>query len=375
MATIRRMIPNFASLRRWLPCLALWMMLSTLRAVEIAPAGVSPYTNSSNTISGTVSSWTNSNSWGSGNTNTGWDYVGSMNGASGVYLGNGWVLTAGHVGAGDFTLNGNTYKYDGYSYTNFTASISGTNFASDLNLFRISTTSTTGVTLNLPSLTIASSSPTIFTNNTRSNQVSQSQVVMIGFSGGSKSWGVNNVTGTNQGVLVNSFGSADFSTSYGALSSRFASITNNAKLVTGDSGGGGFMYSASQWVLSGINEANDNNGSSYMVQLSFYASAISNAITAAPSPSPTPTPSPSPTATPTPTPSPTPSATPSPTGTPTPSPTTSPTPSATPTPTPSPTPSAPVNDEPTMPEWGLILLSLLLAGYVLRAIKQGTGNS
>jgi hypothetical protein len=45
-----------------------------------------------------------------------------------------------------------------------------------------------------------------------------------------------------------------------------------------------------------------------------------------------------------------------------------------PTPSPSPTPKAPVS-EPTMPEWGLILLSLLLAGYVLRATSRGTGQS
>ncbi len=37
-------------------------------------------------------------------------YVGALNGASGTYLGNGWVLTANHVGAGDFTLGGVTYS-------------------------------------------------------------------------------------------------------------------------------------------------------------------------------------------------------------------------------------------------------------------------
>jgi len=31
---------------------------------------------------------------------TGWNYVGQDNGSSAVYLGNGWVLTAAHVGAG-----------------------------------------------------------------------------------------------------------------------------------------------------------------------------------------------------------------------------------------------------------------------------------
>src|SRR5262249_11495973 len=44
---------------------------------------------------------------------TGWDYVGTIVGGSGVFLGNYagsyWVLTAGHVGAGTFTLGGMTY--------------------------------------------------------------------------------------------------------------------------------------------------------------------------------------------------------------------------------------------------------------------------
>ena len=41
----------------------------------------------------------------------GWDYVGSVNGLSGVYLGDGWVLTAHHVGPGDFELEGTTYHW------------------------------------------------------------------------------------------------------------------------------------------------------------------------------------------------------------------------------------------------------------------------
>ncbi len=40
---------------------------------------------------------------------TGWNYVGSVNGNSAVYLGNGWVLTAAHVGANNLTLNGTIY--------------------------------------------------------------------------------------------------------------------------------------------------------------------------------------------------------------------------------------------------------------------------
>lgn len=41
----------------------------------------------------------------------GWDYVGTRGGLTAVYLGDGWVLTANHVGAGDLNLHGNAYPY------------------------------------------------------------------------------------------------------------------------------------------------------------------------------------------------------------------------------------------------------------------------
>ncbi len=51
---------------------------------------------------------------GSGNTTTpaddpGWANVGIVNGLGGVYLRNGWVLTANHVGTGDISLDGVVY--------------------------------------------------------------------------------------------------------------------------------------------------------------------------------------------------------------------------------------------------------------------------
>lgn len=39
----------------------------------------------------------------------GWSHVGAVNGLSGVYLGDGWVLTANHVGTGPITLGGVSY--------------------------------------------------------------------------------------------------------------------------------------------------------------------------------------------------------------------------------------------------------------------------
>ena len=53
---------------------------------------------------------------GTGNTaapspDPGWSYVGTRGSLTAVYLGDGWVLTANHVGAGDVTLGGVVYPY------------------------------------------------------------------------------------------------------------------------------------------------------------------------------------------------------------------------------------------------------------------------
>jgi hypothetical protein len=53
---------------------------------------------------------------GTGNTaapadDPGWSNIGIKSGLGVVYLRNGWVITANHVGAGDILLNGNTYSF------------------------------------------------------------------------------------------------------------------------------------------------------------------------------------------------------------------------------------------------------------------------
>src|SRR5208283_1275049 len=99
---------------------------------------------------------------------TPWNYVGSINGASGVYLGDydgtNWVLTAAHVGLGNFTLGGVTYDaVSGSAFSIYNSDGSLT----DLSLFQISGTP------GLPDLPIASIAPS-----------SGTTVQMIGFGGG-----------------------------------------------------------------------------------------------------------------------------------------------------------------------------------------------
>ncbi|MEI9895149.1 MAG: trypsin-like serine protease [Chthoniobacter sp.] len=211
---------------------------------------------------------------------TGWNYVGTVAGgggtASGVYLGNNWVLTAGHVGPGTFTLGGMDYQVVAGS----AQGITDANGMADMTLFQIQTAP------NLPSLSIATSAPTAL-----SLFQSGSKVAMLGYgtsSGFAETWGLNTVTQTGVTVPLDgtSFVSKDFETAYGTTTMGANSATNNYLLFLGDSGGGDFIYNsaAAQWQLAGINEAVDpNNNNSYMVELSNYAPQI-NAIVAAPEP-------------------------------------------------------------------------------------------
>lgn len=218
-----------------------------------------------------ISNWTIG--WGDTGI-TGWDYVGTVNGSSAVYLGNGWVITAAHVGTGSFTLDGVTYEVvEGSTVTFGTA---------DLVMFQISTSPT------LPSLSISSTVPVSLT----------SQVVMIGYGDGSSStiletWGVNTITTTGQTIstTVGStvYTTTTFSTAYGTNSYRRGptniSITNTAEAVLNDSGGAAFYYDGSSWQLVGLMEAVGSDGTTYFVQLSSYLTAINTAMSAVPEPS------------------------------------------------------------------------------------------
>lgn len=193
----------------------------------------------------------------------GWDYVGLVYGtvtASGVYLGNNWVITAAHVGAGAFSLAGVTYDMVPGS----AVGISNSTGTADMTLFQISTAP------GLPRLTISSRPPT----------PEVTQVAMIGYGpGGSEDWGYNTVTSKNVNVQVNSDVTVDFETAFETT----ANGNNDAEVVSGDSGGGDFTYNSrtSEWEVAGINEANDADKDSYLEQLSTYSSQI-NAITATP---------------------------------------------------------------------------------------------
>jgi len=217
---------------------------------------------------------------------TGWNYVGSIGSASAVYLSNGWVITAAHVGAGNFVLGSTTYNMVPGSVR----PISNTNSSTvDLVMFQIQTRP------NLLPLPIATTAPVPFFN-----QQAGTTVVMLGIGGGSGlTWGYDTITEINQWVTPGGYTyvSNDFFTDNGTTTYGTSSITNTSNLVGGDSGGGDFSYNAAlkEWQLIGINEvtgtySNPPAGSpssfSGMVQLSTYAAEI-NFILIPPNDSPT----------------------------------------------------------------------------------------
>lgn len=79
----------------------------------------------------------------------GWSNVGTLGGASCVYLGNGWVLTAGHVGEGTVNLNGTAYNADPNITPVGFSSSPGSTTSADLEMFRLQTTPAGLGTLNL----------------------------------------------------------------------------------------------------------------------------------------------------------------------------------------------------------------------------------
>ncbi len=108
------------------------------------------FTNDGDPGSG-IPNWTRG--WPGSGTD-GWNYVGQVNGASGTYLGNGWVITAAHVGAGDFTLGGVTY----IPVSGTTTEIDGGDV--DITLFQIASPP------SLPSLPLRQTTPVPFTGGT-----------------------------------------------------------------------------------------------------------------------------------------------------------------------------------------------------------------
>jgi len=242
---------------------------------------------------------------GSGNTTgagvTGWDYVGAR-GASAVYIGSYesgyWVLTAGHVGAGIFTLNGIDYGAVAGSEVTLTNSDST---EADLKLFRIDGDP------GLPSLSLASSPPSFGASLTMigygigreatetrwdSSWLESATGIYRGYKWAEphlKRWGANTALGTTTIAYANGVKTSVFVTEF---------RTGTAQATSGDSGGGVFL---SDGTLAGIMisvsqpsgqpgdasiYSNFGRSETYSVDVSKYRSQILSIVSAAPVPEP-----------------------------------------------------------------------------------------
>ncbi|MEP2775497.1 MAG: trypsin-like serine protease [Luteolibacter sp.] len=204
-----------------------------------------------------------------------WDNVILTNGGSGVYLGDGWVLTAEHV------FDDQAQPYVTYNSTQYLADLSqsyvlsnpqamqdaGYTASSDLVLFKLFAP--------LPGLT------TVSLGTPAPNQ----QITMIGFGGG-KSWGTN-TTESNYGVVSVS-GNNDF---IGFLTDYDTATPTEGQGTGGDSGGGAFALFGNEWKLVGLMHAVSTTANPNLTlysDISVYAPEIASIMqpsTAVPEPS------------------------------------------------------------------------------------------
>jgi len=212
---------------------------------------------------------------GNGNTNApvddpGWANIGILGGGTGIYVGNGWVLTAAHVGAGAITLQGVAYDPIPGSAVQLTNSAPGKTALTDLLLFRLSSTPE-----GLGSLTLASSAPTLhapvvmigagrdrgdFTEWTIDQSTTPwtwTEVTEGGEAAGYQTqesramrWGTNTTSSPDLWYAEPPSG-LDVKT-FATLFEDSGLSDDEAQASLGDSGGAVFAHNGSSWELKGV---------------------------------------------------------------------------------------------------------------------------
>ena len=215
---------------------------------------------------------------GTGNTNApaddpGWLNIGFLGVGTGIYLGEGWVLTASHVGAGTISLAGMSYAPLAGTTVQLTNNSPGKTAFTDLIMFRLASTPA-----GLGTLTLASSAPTLgapvtmigagrdrgaFTEwnvVTNTTPWTWTEVPSGGNAAGYKTlstramrWGTNTIE--TQDLWINVPGSSNIPVDVKTFATTFTdSIApdDEAQAVFGDSGGAVFAKNGSSWELGGV---------------------------------------------------------------------------------------------------------------------------
>ena len=214
---------------------------------------------------------------GTGNTNAptddpGWANMGLINGASGIYLGAGWVLTAAHVGLGSISIGGISYNPLSNSLVTLTNTTVGRTTNTDLVMFQL-----TSQPAGLGSLTLASTAPTlgapvtmIGAGRDRREALTQWDVDInvtpwswaVTNSGGNFAgyqtletsamrWGTNTVSTDELWVTVQVEATLRDVRSFATMFDILAG-SDEAQAVMGDSGGAVFFKRGSAWELGGM---------------------------------------------------------------------------------------------------------------------------
>jgi hypothetical protein len=220
----------------------------------------------------------------------GWSNLGkrASSGLSAIYLGNRWVVTASHVGAGTVTFNG--VPYDPIAGTTIGFETAPSQIA-DLIVFKLSTDP------GLPALEIASTTPPVGTSvvmmgNGRNRGAATQWSGIDGWLWGASSakrWGTNRVAAVPVTVTIGPNTSRAFWTDF-TLTPPAQTTAHEAQAALGDSGGALFVDEGTSWALGGLlfaigtfngqpsNTALQGN-LTYALDLAYYRSAIFSVTT------------------------------------------------------------------------------------------------
>jgi len=194
-----------------------------------------------------------------------WANVGSVNDGSGTYIGNGWVLTAAHVGAGPIAFDSGTFQPDGrvIRLKNPDTSLA------DMLLYHLV------LTPGLPDSVISSSTPAVASlvdlvgygriRGSAEQSYSSDDGPKVGFNwsdNGIKSYGTNQIQSGVETLTVFGAGSfrgfiLDFTPTPTLFTPPppFVNTVREAQVATGDSGGAVFYKNGATWELAGMIEA------------------------------------------------------------------------------------------------------------------------